>query len=515
MRAKTTVYNTIDPGRVLRRKSSPLQRDDRTGYHIKAGVLIMLLVVSIRVALAFGGENIMLLPLFVVMAMAAYLSPPLAALFLLYGWPLISLVEFPGFWVVPRLPIFTLLTLWTVLGLLYRRIKDRSFRHLMRPITIEHLVVFLAFLGIGFVGALMSGNLSNALVAFYNWDIFRGWFGFFVVAMFACRDLNDLKILLVGLPFVFLIYPVSIPADSWQDFIGTGMSSSQILGVGLGYGSLNPNTLGQASAVASVVAMAAALTVRRVGLRLQMFILFGIAGTLVLATGSRQSIISLFLGLLLIIAATGFRRGLLWLALLILLVSFGIQVVAGGLSGDTGFQNRLLELTQNPETWRSQSFEIRLKDLEEATDSWLKAPWFGVGFGGQNYDVVATADKVSGEYSFELRGTHNLFLGILVQTGVVGMLLFLFFVFNIIRHFLVLLRRLPVKLQGEQKLSRVAILAVFTCIFVQQNVSGGLGMGSASLVFLLGALLGVLGAGIRRNHVVQNLPQPLGGLGAK
>jgi O-antigen ligase len=496
MKAETTVYNIIEPARRLGRKSSSRERDFQTGYHVKAGVLITLLVISIRVALTIDSGGAMIFPLFCVMATVAYLSPPLAGLFLLYGIALISMSEFSGFWVVPRLPIYSLLTVWTLLWMLIRRRIDKSYKFLMRPVVMIHLALILAFFGIGFVGALLSGNLSNPLVAFYNWDVFRGWIGFLVVGLFACRDLSDLKALLVALPFALLIYPLSIPLSSWQDFIGTGLSSSQILGVGLGYGSLNTNTLGQASAVASVVAMGAALTVRRARLSLLMFMLFGITGTLVFVTVSRQSIISLFLGLLFIIAVAGFRRGLLWLALLILLVSFGIQVVAGGLSGETGFQNRLLELTQNPETWRSHSFEIRLRDIEEATDTWLKAPWFGAGFGGQNYDVVATADRASGEYSFELRGTHNLFLGILAQTGICGLILFLCFWFNIVRRFLLLLRRLPVKLQGERKLPKVAILAAFSCIFVQQNISGGLGVGSSSLVFLLGALLGVLGAGI-------------------
>lgn len=462
--------------------------------HVRAGVVIALLIISIRIAIAVQVGWIMLFPLFAVMIIVTRLSPPVAALSQLYGWALFGGMDFAGFWIIPRIPTISTLAVWTVLWLLHWRRVDGSLKHVDQPVVIGHFVLVSLFFSIGFLGAFQAGHLSNPLVRLYVLDIVRGWLGYLVIALLGCRNWSDLKIVLIGLPFAFLIFPLTLPLQAWQDFFGYGLFSASALSRGLNYGSLNTNTLGQAAAVASVVAAAVALTLSRSRLRRWMLTLLVVAGAIAFMTFSRQSLISWLVGLFVIGIALGSRRGIVWLVILSLSVYIGAQAVTAVLPAGSGFYTRLVELTEPPETWESRSFTIRQSEYEEAVERWLEAPLFGVGFGGQRFDVIASVDRIPGEYNFALRGTHNLFLGILVQTGLAGMLLLLAFALSLLRCFLRIVQRAPGLCRSDARLARTAIMAAFACMFVQQNISGGLGLASSSLMFLLGALLGVSGA---------------------
>jgi len=482
----TSVQSKHDPRRIQYRAT-------RLHNHIRVAVLVAILILALRVAVEFQVGWVMFLPVFAAMIIVTRASPPIAALSQLYGTYLFGGMDW-GLGIIPRIPAISTLALWTIILLVYWRRVDGSLKYLDRSVVIGHLILISLFFGIGFVGTVQGGYLSSPLVQLYVFDIVRGWLGYLVIALLGCRDWSDLKIMLIGLPFAFLIFPLTFPLQAWQDFFGYSLFSTSVLGVGLGYGSLNTNTLGQAAGVASVVAAAIGFALPRSRLRVWMLSLFVVAGAITFLTSSRQSLISWLIGLLVMGIAVGLRRGIAWLLAIGLLLFVGSQMVTNILPGDTGFVARLMELTAPPETWESRSFTARLNDFEETVERWLEAPLFGVGFGGQRFDVIADVDQISGEYSFALRGSHNLFLGILAQTGIVGFVLFLTFGLSILRRFLRILNYALEIGQDDTQMIRSAILAAFACIFVQQNISGGLGISSADLIFLLGALLSVLGA---------------------
>jgi O-antigen ligase len=464
--------------------------------HIKAGIALAVMLLAVRIAIELQVTWVVLVPLFLLMIWMTCVSPPISALSLLYGWVLYGSVASTGVGFLPRIPVISVLTVWTILCLLYWRNRGRTLKQIARPVVVWYLFLLAAFLSVGFVGALISGHLANNFVLGYNWDIFRGWLGYLVIALLGCRNLDDLRILLIGLPIAFLAYPLSLPLQVWQDFFGRSLFSVNLLSIGLAYGSLNTDTLGQAAAAASVVAASAALTTRSRVTRRWMAILFLVSGAIILMTSSRQALLGWLIGLAVIGVALGLRRGVLWLAVLAVAAYIGAQALIAALPEGSGLQARVLELAQPPDTWASESFTIRRQEFEQAVTAWSGAPIFGLGFGGQRFDEVETAgsfsDVSNGALSFSLGGTHNLPLGILAQTGVVGMLLFLLFGLGMLNAFITLLRRLDGLDHDNAKLARVAIPSVLVSIFAMQNISGGIGVSSSAMIFLFGAMLGVL-----------------------
>lgn len=106
--------------------------------HIRAGIIVATLIILIRIAVAFDVGSVMLFPLFVMMIVVTRLSPPVAALSLLYGWVLFGFMDFPGFWIIPRIPTISTLTLWTLLWLFHWRRVDGSLKYLDRSVIINH-----------------------------------------------------------------------------------------------------------------------------------------------------------------------------------------------------------------------------------------------------------------------------------------------------------------------------------------------------------------------------------------
>lgn len=486
----------ITPGSAARPgRASLSQASARQGRHDReAGLLVALLVIAIRLSIGLEAGWLMLLPLFVATILVTRLSPPVAALFLLYGWVLLGPMDFPGLWLLPRIPTISTLTLWTIGWLVYWQGLDGSLGRLTRPGVIRYLLAMLALLAIGLGMAFVTGRMASSLVRFYNWDVVRTWLGYLIVGMLACRNLRDLEVLLLGLPLAFLIYPLSLPLEAWQGFFRQVNQSSNILTAGLSYGSLNSNALGQAAAVASVVVISLVLARQRARHPLWMLVLFLLCAALAFLTGSRQALLGWVAGLVVAGAAAGRGRGTVLLVALGLLLPMVMLALGMFLPAGSGFLERWLEFAQPVTTWETRSWTTRVREFQKALQMWTQAPILGAGFGGQSFARVLQIEHVSGQASWVLRGTHNLLLGILVQTGLVGLVLFAAFTVGIAWRSLGILNRASRAGSGEARAARVAVLAMLACIFVQQNISGGLGTHSSALLFLLGALLGLIGA---------------------
>jgi len=167
------------------------------------------------------------------------------------------------------------------------------------------------------------------------------------------------------------------------------------------------------------------------------------------------------------------RQGVALLVMVVTMSYVGGLALINILPQGSGFQTRLLELTQPAEYeyWETQSVTTRLDDFRGAIDVWLSRPILGRGF---------IADV-----------SHNLFLGILVETGVVGLVLFIGLWLSTTRRFLQSVARVAIS-RDEARLIRIAVLAYLACIMVQLNISGGRG-GGYHAYLILGAMLGVIG----------------------
>jgi hypothetical protein len=137
--------------------------------------------------------------------------------------------------------------------------------------------------------------------------------------------------------------------------------------------------------------------------------------------------------------------------------------------GASGLQARLLELGTPIEDWQTKGGTVRLDDFSDAWATWFRGDiFFGRGF-------------------IE-RPSHNIFLGILVETGLVGLLLFVSFWLTSTLQFL-----RNTSLTGRRPATgmlRIAILSGLLCVLTQQNISGGSNAGNLANL-LLGLILGV------------------------
>ena len=68
--------------------------------------------------------------------------------------------------------------------------------------------------------------------------------------------------------------------------------------------------------------------------------------------------------------------------------------------------------------------------------------------------------------------------------------MFLYFFMGIIYYFWNLSGSLSSP--KEFRVIKYMVLSVIACILVPQNISGGVGVGSSAMIFLLGALMGVI-----------------------
>lgn len=390
------------------------------------------------------------------------LCPQLAALALSYAWPLLAQLSLFG------LPGISVISVWIILWLLLLHSPSVPFLLLRNRFSLYMLTCLLGFLFIGVFNAAARGFPSSSLL--YIFDLLRGWLGFVAVGILSCRTLDDLKVMLRLLPVVFLLYPLALPVEAWQDFFTSRIYSQTVFNVGLEYGLLNVNLLGSTASLASIVALANAIQCRRSKLKWLFLVLFVIEALLGLLTGARQFLISWLLGVLVLSLMLGKRQGIVWMIVLAIVVFLGFQALLDILP-EGGFRMRFVELTRPIDTWSSASVTSRLSDYREAFEFWMRAPILGFGFLG--------------------RFSHNGFLDILVQTGIVGLLLLLTFCVATVRQFFLVLRQAGSD-SKEFRFDQV-IIPLLASFFVQQHISGGVwGMDLGVFIILLGAMLNVI-----------------------
>jgi len=463
---------------------------------------MIFIILSSRAAIEFD-KGFLLFPLVLIgMVIVTRLSPPVTALFFLFGWVLINQLGIvqQG---ISRIPAFSIFSVWTFALLIFRRSSNVPIKNIFDSAFIKYIILLLIFFAIGFFGAFYRGHLKNPLVGQYIFDIVRGWIGFLMIAFLGCRDIEDFKVIIIGLPFAFLIYPLSLPLESWLRVLYLAQSTTHTLNIGLGYGSLNTDILGQGAAVAIVVAAAVFFCSKQPLLRILISCLVLVLVVITSLTGARQSIVSILIGLTMIAIFLGIRNHLLngiLLLIFIVIFAFGTSfLIINLLPEDSGLVTRLADITKPIDNWSTNSASERIEDFKDAITVWLEAPVFGVGFGGQRIlEVPPFADSSMSGINYLMYGTHNLVLGIMVQTGIFGLTLFFFFCAGITRHFFKITKKIY---KGSGKLRHnivdISVIAVLACIATQQNISGGIGIASSYFIFLMGCMLGVISWWIR------------------
>jgi O-antigen ligase len=223
---------------------------------------------------------------------------------------------------------------------------------------------------------------------------------------------------------------------------------------------------------------------------------FLLAALIVIMTGSRQALLGLSAGIIWISFYGSFRRILGSIALLVALMVLGAYSLNRILPGETGIRARLTEMVSDPTSWQTASYTIRMDDLQAAYQRWLSAPLLGHGFGAQRASEIrpdAQLTDIDYIVSDSLQGSHNLFLAILAQTGLCGLILWLVFYASTLRRFYRFVHADANSSTPASRFVRIAITSAVAATLLMSCISGGLGIAFAIPNLLFGAMLGSTG----------------------
>lgn len=205
-----------------------------------------------------------------------------------------------------------------------------------------------------------------------------------------------------------------------------------------------PSTLGWASGVTSVL-LARATAVGVIGAifvgsmeterkrKLLVYSLAFLLGLYTILTGNRSANYGLFIALLIWVIFGG-RISTKARKVLIAVVLVSVAVLAGFAINKGALETRLVETTfeshisadniDDPGAYTDAVFSGRVKIWEESLKIFEKNPWTGVGLGQFQYEFALATG--------EARGAHNTYLELLVETGIVGLFIFILFLLAIL-----------------------------------------------------------------------------------
>lgn len=197
-------------------------------------------------------------------------------------------------------------------------------------------------------------------------------------------------------------------------------------GEGLSSFSDNYISFGQIIGGAVVIAMSALLSRRNNKIPIKILLIGGIAVGIIaiLSSNTRGALIAVVVcAILLVIRLFFLRRRILAILLTTLILGFAYFILTSNqpiaLQSTT---NRFLGLL---DFWNDRSALARIEIFQIAWHQFLSSPVWGIGIG--NFKMYLGASPIPIEYA------HNLFFELLAETGLIGLLLYLFPVISALR----------------------------------------------------------------------------------
>jgi len=495
--------------------------DFKREIRIPKDLFVLSIVFTLAVllqAMAALDSGYLLLPLFCACLFAmCFVSPPAVGSFFLFGWVLLPAMDDLPFGPLQRVPATSLVALAVLLGLAAARIRNGSWRKLCRYPVLFYIALFLIIFADGYAGIVFHDKWGNLLVRTLAWQKFISCASMFVFGLLCCRDPEDFSHITRLIPIWFLLYLIYTPISAYLTFIQHLVGVASSYNVGLEYGTLNANTFGQGACVAAVAGyILSSWTRRPIIIRGFYFGLFLLATTVVLVTASRQSAIALVFGLWVAIAH---RRLLVGFVLAAVVLAFlgGVRNRVLATPTEDVLLGRFEDLSKPGEEWSTQSAVQRTREINAALVHLWDHPLVGFGFGGyaltQALPDIASKTEVNettvlnalSDEGYFLVGEHNFPIALYMETGLVGSISFFAL---LIGSYVIFRRRLATLIiidKIEPVLMDRCVVSIGASIFVLQNISGGLSMGSMStLLFLVGAMLAGFGWRPRINTQVQS-----------
>lgn len=458
-------------------------------------------------------------PMFVIAIIVfALWAPPIMGSWLLFGWVIMQELDVPAFGGFPRIPATTLLGALLLVALAFSRIKDGSYRQLLKASAVLYVMLFLLIFFLGYLGIYRQGKWHSLLVQTLAWQKLISCASVFFCGLLCCRDRADFRLILQAIPLWVFVYLLYIPPDVYIEFFREVLLAGSPYFVGLSYETLNTNTLGQGAGIAAIVSAVWCFYSRpRTHRRFMYGGLFLSSAALTLATASRQSILALLVGLTLMLFR-GRRIVAMILVVLFFLIGLAFFSRIEGFATGQAYLSRIVDLSKSSDEWSTSSSSDRLREFEMAKPYLLTHPLLGYGFGGYSLvesipDIYSRSELNESDFLGQLWndgyfvvGEHNFPISLYLQTGAIGVLAFTVLVIGPYLWFRRRNRRLPASERRAGLIEEGAVISLYVVIFVLQNISGGFSLGSMSVfLFILGALVAAL-AGEKTGCLLENSP---------
>ena len=318
----------------------------------------------------------------------------------------------------------------------------------------KYVVPLLMFILAGFVATAFHSEYSLELKDSYNYRVLLLIILMFLISMHYAKDESmlskTLNVYIASVKLMFLLFQM-----------GTGV---EIVNNRLRLFGDNPNAIGMKAVIAFLIILANLLKPKNslinVVISLALFIPLL---SLIIASGSRGAFLSVFMGISIITLFSKMSLGkkiFITISGLIASVFFFIYV----LETNEVFRRRLLHSLETGDIGRNEAwmgaYEIIQNNLI-----------LGVGFPGalpEMYKYIGIA-----------MDPHNVFLYVLITTGVIGFLFYMLFVLNLAKNLV----------KTYQKTGRIIYVLIFVILMINMAKAGG-AIGTILYWFLFAVLIG-------------------------
>ncbi len=226
----------------------------------------------------------------------------------------------------------------------------------------------------------------------------------------------------------------------------------------------NPNSIGVKAVVAFLVVVSRLINDK---LSLKKILLNGLyifsTLNLIILTGSRGALLSVFLGLAILIL---FMKITIWKKILLTIGGIGFSILFLGIVMKTNpaFERRIMNTIETGDTGRNDLWESSLIIIEDNL-------FLGVGLAGALPEMM--------KYTGRLIDPHNVFLYVLMTTGLFGFLFYLIFILKLWKNLH----------QSFKRNGRVVFLVMLAVVLFNMGKTGG-AIGKIFFWFFFAILIG-------------------------
>ena len=415
--------------------------------------LIIFILIFTKLGLAHNLGIWLLLPVLVAgYVLLCVISVPVAVAFFITSIQLIAQASMAH----PGVSVFGILSVVVLAALLIIRWREgllAEFSRLRWPLLLPSILLAIVF-AIGFFGAVQSPDTVTTL----HYVFLSHWLVYIALGILACARLAELKIFLIAFSLLHVVTIFPLPMDFYPYFLEKIYYECVPMGLhsmdgwerlGTRFGSVNRSHVGYLAAMASLISLSLA---HHQGGRLRnMFYLWSLLAVVVLfLAGSKGPVLGWVIGVFIVMRFADKQE---WVKSLL---AVGVIASAIGVSALMGYSpvpcgtvklytadvqrsyDTRVDLLQGVLNRASDDKRVSLnegavetysRDLSAkiAPEQWLHV-LLGDGFGTAARRIGPDTGSTLAHYleqTLAEAGSHNLFIDLLVDTGWVGLVLFL------------------------------------------------------------------------------------------